>query len=444
MNVFKSLVGGGKNHRSPKADERIDGAVPPPNSNGEERDEEKDDSQEDRKKLWSKVSGLIGKDTTSLISLPVSMFEPVSVLQTMCEPLRYANVIEQVVATNDPIDRICLVATFCIAFFAGYTRTVKPFNPLLGETFEFVPKHKKYKSLCEQVSHHPPIGVAYTTADDWTLHQESHIETKFWGNSVDIFSLGNNDLKILNREEHYTWTNPATCVHNIIFGRIWIERTGTIPLRNLTTGDSCNLHYKKSGWFEGINYDITGEARDRDGNLKAIISGKYNEAIYVTKVDKNGSKSEPVELWRAPKEEITNRWKWPAFVFELIAGDEEDEHILPRSDSRWRGDVRALQALNMKLAGKEKTKIEESERQKRKEREVQCQKWTPVYFQKASEDKEARWRYTGNYWEEREQRVAQYKLKQSVTQTSESLAKVKIEDANAEPLEEQPQSPRSP
>lgn len=59
-----------------------------------------------------------------------------------------------------------------------------------------------------------------------------------------------------------------TCVHNIIFGRIWIERTGTIPLKNLATGDSCTLHYKKSGWFEGINYEISGETRDKDGNLR--------------------------------------------------------------------------------------------------------------------------------------------------------------------------------
>ena len=31
----------------------------------------------------------------------------------------------------------------------------KPFNPLLGETFELV--GKDYRFLAEQVSHHPPI-----------------------------------------------------------------------------------------------------------------------------------------------------------------------------------------------------------------------------------------------------------------------------------------------
>jgi len=291
MNVLRGLVG--RKHHEEKPDE-----IPPAQPNNDEDHHDDSDNQEDRKKLWSKVSGLIGKDTTSLLSLPVSMFEPLSVLQSMCEPLRYADIIEKACQTDDPIDRLCILASFCIALFGGYNRTVKPFNPLLGETYEFVPNHKRYRCLCEQVSHHPPIGVAHSEADNWTLQQESRIETKFWGNSVDVSSLGANQLILKNRKEEYMWTNPFTCIHNIIFGRIWIEPNGTLPLKNLTTGDTLTLTYKKAGWFEGINYDITGEACDKDGELKAIITGKYNDSVYVTKVDAKGRKSEPTLLWK--------------------------------------------------------------------------------------------------------------------------------------------------
>jgi hypothetical protein len=34
-------------------------------------------------------------------------------------------------------------------------RFKKPFNPILGETYEFVTKDYKY--FAEQVSHHPPL-----------------------------------------------------------------------------------------------------------------------------------------------------------------------------------------------------------------------------------------------------------------------------------------------
>jgi hypothetical protein len=37
----------------------------------------------------------------------------------------------------------------------------KPFNPLLGETYELI-KPGKFFFLAEQVSHHPPISVLYT------------------------------------------------------------------------------------------------------------------------------------------------------------------------------------------------------------------------------------------------------------------------------------------
>ena len=36
-------------------------------------------------------------------------------------------------------------------------RCKKPFNPMLGETYELVTEH--YRFFAEQVSHHPPISA---------------------------------------------------------------------------------------------------------------------------------------------------------------------------------------------------------------------------------------------------------------------------------------------
>jgi hypothetical protein len=61
-------------------------------------------------------------------------------------------------------------------------RTIsKPFNPLLGETYELVTKDFSY--LAEQVSHHPPVTAAYCRSNKglytyWT-NQRTH--TKFTG-----------------------------------------------------------------------------------------------------------------------------------------------------------------------------------------------------------------------------------------------------------------------
>jgi hypothetical protein len=49
-----------------------------------------------RKGLFSMMSSYIGKDITSMISLPVWIFEPVSFLQIMAEPLQYENLLQKV------------------------------------------------------------------------------------------------------------------------------------------------------------------------------------------------------------------------------------------------------------------------------------------------------------------------------------------------------------
>jgi hypothetical protein len=49
-----------------------------------------------RKGLFRQLSNYIGKDITSMISLPVWIFEPVSFLQVMSEPLQYEYLLQKV------------------------------------------------------------------------------------------------------------------------------------------------------------------------------------------------------------------------------------------------------------------------------------------------------------------------------------------------------------
>jgi len=393
--------------------------------------------QEDRKRLFSKLTGLIGKDIVSLLSLPVSMFEPTSVLQTMVEPLRNSELLFKISTTEDPIDRICLVAAFCTSLFSYYVRTMKPFNPVLGETYEYVPSSKAYKSLCEQVSHHPPIGIAHSTCDDWTLSQESHIATRFWGTSVDLQSLGDNHLTLPKRDDHYTWKAPNACIHNILFGKLYVDYQGTIPVQSMKGGESASINFKKAGWFGGSTKEISGEARTKDGTVRAIFTGKWDEFFAVQKVDENGAKSSFVELWRKPASDsgANHKWKWDPFVDKLTELTEEMESTLPQTDSRLRADLRALTKSDLKAAGKEKLNIEERERRKRREREAQGKKWSPQYFKKVADDHfEYRWEYTGNYWEDRSTRLQQHKEKQKLNGEERKVEVKTILDDMSDPV----------
>jgi len=76
----------------------------------------------------------------SNISLPVTTNEPISALQRIAEELEYSELLDRAVSAQDPMERLTLVAVFAISTYGGnkYRVTRKPFNPLLGETFEWI------------------------------------------------------------------------------------------------------------------------------------------------------------------------------------------------------------------------------------------------------------------------------------------------------------------
>ncbi|VDK70444.1 unnamed protein product [Gongylonema pulchrum] len=84
----------------------------------------------------------------------VNFNEPLSVLQRISEDLEYSYLLDEGAEKNDSLEQMCFVAAFAISAYSttGY-RTTKPFNPLLGETFEcdrFA--DLGWRSLAEQVT----------------------------------------------------------------------------------------------------------------------------------------------------------------------------------------------------------------------------------------------------------------------------------------------------
>jgi hypothetical protein len=59
----------------------------------------------------------------------------------------------QAAVSTDPVDRMTLVAAFAVSAYGYCTARAghKPFNPLLGETFECIRDDKGFKYIAEQV-----------------------------------------------------------------------------------------------------------------------------------------------------------------------------------------------------------------------------------------------------------------------------------------------------
>lgn len=90
---------------------------------------------------------------TSLRHPQVNFNEPLSMLQRLTEDLEYHHLLDKAVNCTSSVEQMCLVAAFSVSSYSTTVhRIAKPFNPMLGETFELDRlEDMGLRSLCEQV-----------------------------------------------------------------------------------------------------------------------------------------------------------------------------------------------------------------------------------------------------------------------------------------------------
>jgi len=84
----------------------------------------------------------------------VNFSEPLSFLQRLTEDFEYSDCLDRAaIVAGDSIEQMAYVAAFTVSSYATTTtRTHKPFNPLLGETYECDRlSDMGWRSLAEQV-----------------------------------------------------------------------------------------------------------------------------------------------------------------------------------------------------------------------------------------------------------------------------------------------------
>ncbi|XP_076325986.1 oxysterol-binding protein-related protein 1-like [Tachypleus tridentatus] len=235
--------------------------------------------------LWSILKHCIGKEL-SKITMPVVFNEPLSFLQRITEYMEYSFLLEKADDCDDPLDRIQYVAAFAVSALASnWERLGKPFNPLLGETYELVREDFGFRVVCEQVSHHPPVSAFHAESPHFIFHGSIHPKLKFWGKSVEIKPDGLLTVKLLRHNETYTWTNVSCCVHNIIIGKLWFEQYGILELIGHDTGLSAVMNFKPAGWFSKDLHRIDGFIYNRQKRKLRFLYGKWTDYLKSAKVE---------------------------------------------------------------------------------------------------------------------------------------------------------------
>ncbi|NXF42337.1 OSBP1 protein, partial [Nyctibius bracteatus] len=233
-------------------------------------------------------AGTPGPDGSAKGTKWVNFNEPLSMLQRLTEDLEYHELLDRAAKCESSLEQLCYVAAFTVSSYSTTVfRTSKPFNPLLGETFELDRLEENgYRSLCEQVSHHPPAAAHHADSKHgWTLRQEIKITSKFRGKYLSIMPLGTIHCVFHSSGNHYTWKKVTTTVHNIIVGKLWIDQSGEIEIINHKTGDKCNLKFVPYSYFSrDVARKVTGEVTDPTGKVHFVLLGTWDEKMDCYKV----------------------------------------------------------------------------------------------------------------------------------------------------------------
>ncbi|XP_030649121.1 oxysterol-binding protein-related protein 7-like [Chanos chanos] len=345
----------------------------------------------------------IGKDL-SRVSMPVALNEPLSLLQRVSEELEYSELLDIANRTDDPYQRMVYVAAFSISGYAwaSWRYRYKPFNPVLGETYESVREDRGFRYMAEQVSHHPPLSACHAESENFTFWQDQRWKNKFWGKSVEIVSTGMVNVTLPKYGDHYEWNKAVTCIHNVFSQQRWLEHYGDVTIRNLKSDEcTCKITFVKSRYWGSENgkNEVQGQVLDRSGKVVHRFGGSWHEGIFCDTLPN------PQCIWK-PNTQPDDHFEYYGFsqyARELNELTPELEAVLPPTDTRFRPDQRLLEEGKMAEADKRKDEVEEKQRERRKEMAKKGEEHVPRFFKKTLDHAGREvWVTNETYWKVRE------------------------------------------
>ena len=348
--------------------------------------------------IWNVLKELIGKDL-SHFSIPVYFNEPLSMLQKIAEGMEFEYLLHSAAKEPNSLKRTLYVSAFLNAYYYNTLgRVKKPFNPILGETFEFVDKNFRFFS--EQVVHHPPISALFAESEVYELWMHSHVKISFWGKSLEATPLGSMYIYLKTTGELFTINRPVSGAYNLIIGKTYIDQYGESKCINHKTGEKVNITFHRKGWKDATYGNVTGKAFDSKGIEAYSISGKWTDSLIASNA------KETFLIWKGtPRDADWDKYYcYSHFTMQLNYLPESLKSVIPISDTRLRPDQRALENGNLKLASSEKIRLEEKQREARKILAAKKKEYKALYFDPVYHEitHETYYKFNGKYWKDRE------------------------------------------
>ncbi|KAJ7279049.1 hypothetical protein C8J57DRAFT_1175901 [Mycena rebaudengoi] len=253
----------------------------------------------------------------------------------------------------------------------------KPLNPVLGELFYGTwPDNNgrgKTDLVVEQVSHHPPITAYVIENESKGLKLAGHNaqKTSFSGGSIIVKQIGHAVLTVKlpnGEEEEYLLTFPKMRIDGLWYGSPYIELTDQTYI--VGGGYVTLVEYKGKGYFSGKSHSFKATMTPQPGmggagTKEIVIEGLWHQTSkFVT------GGSGPFHDVTPPKEEVH------------AVGGEDATGKMGEMETRklWELVAKGIREGDFETASREKTRIENEQRQLRKDEVASGKPWPLKHF----------------------------------------------------------------
>ena len=224
--------------------------------------------------------------------------------------------------------------------------------------------------IAEQVSHHPPVTACYLWNDQVGIRAEGFAcqEISFNG-SVNVKQIGHAILHLDKWKEDYLIPLPDVKIKGILTGATYPELNGAYHIMS-STGFISEIDFSGKKWIGGKKNSVHAVIHNQRDEKRALftISGQWNEELIVREGGDDGSVIETIN--------VPTLKSVPMEVEELEQQDEWE------SRKAWAGVIAALNNGDMQGTVDQKSKVEEGQREMRKQEDAKGVAWEPLFFTK--------------------------------------------------------------
>ena len=322
--------------------------------------------------LFKKIGSSIFKGSGLFnISLPLFSFDKMSMLERFA--LRYTsicNYFNKMATVEDPLEKMKYLITGFVSSFHTGIKVLKPFNPILGETFQA--KIDDADIYVEQVSHHPPISDVLIMNKNFSYSGVEDLNVSTWPNSMVVKPQkykGKLELKDQHKTK-YTIQFPGFILKNTVIGKINALYTGEMIFKDKVHKLIGLIRFQPDspGFFDGFYGWIRKSTESRSDFFRGFIT--QNKELLKNKkrsLFKSKDIISYIEGYWIEEIMFDGTFYWEINNTSTPKLVPEPNPLL--SDSRFREDLVEFLKNNIEEAEKQKERLEIIQRGDRKLRE---------------------------------------------------------------------------